>query len=64
MSLPRAFRTTVQTVPGAEGYLHCPPDALQRWAALLGPATRPRIGLAWSGRRHPCSLSEAFPWTP
>ena len=53
MSLPRAFRTTVQTVPRAEGYLHCPPATLQRWAALLGPATRPRIGLAWSGRRHP-----------
>lgn len=61
MSLPRAFRTTVQNVPRAEGYLHCPPDALQRWAELLGPATRPRIGLAWSGRRHPQQHERSIP---
>jgi predicted O-linked N-acetylglucosamine transferase (SPINDLY family) len=61
MSLPRAFRTTLQTVPRAEGYLHCPPDTLQRWAALLGAATRPRIGLAWSGRRHPLQPERSIP---
>ena len=47
MSLPLAFETTPETIP--------PPLRLQsgerraEFAALLGPKTRPRVGLTWSG---------------
>jgi len=54
MSLPLAFGTTLETIP--------PPLRLQRgerpaaFAALPGPKTRPRIGLAWSG--NPTHLND------
>jgi hypothetical protein len=47
MSLPRAFRTDLATIPATVPYLSAQP-------ADLGPKLRPRIGLAWSGNpRHP-----------
>jgi Tfp pilus assembly protein PilF len=49
MSLPLAFRTTLETIPAAPGYLHSDPAKVQRWRALLGERTGPRVGLAWSG---------------
>ncbi|MBC5768539.1 tetratricopeptide repeat protein [Ramlibacter albus] len=50
MSLPLAFGTTLRTIPAAQRYLQ--PDAakVQRWSARLGPRTKPRVGLVWSGR--------------
>ena len=49
MSLPGAFKTTLETIPNQVPYLR--PDAVKvaRWREVLGPGTRPRIGLAWSG---------------
>jgi tetratricopeptide (TPR) repeat protein len=57
-SLPLAFRTRLETVP-PDDYLPRPAEAqVQAWenrlqASLLqtslGPRTRPRVGLAWSG---------------
>lgn len=47
-SLPRAFGTTLETIP-REPYLHAAPDAVAAWAARLGRRNRPRIGIAWSG---------------
>ncbi len=46
-SLPRAFATTLATIPTRVPYLH--PDATRAadWRARLGP--HPRIGLAWAG---------------
>jgi hypothetical protein len=49
MSLPLAFGTTLETIPAAIPYLAAPADALARWSARLGSASRPRIGVAWSG---------------
>ena len=49
MSLPLAFGTTLDSIPSAVPYLRAPPGHLERWRARLGPATRPRVGLAWSG---------------
>jgi len=43
MSLPLAFRIHPANVP----YLRVPPDCLG-----LGPRTRPRIGVTWSGSTH------------
>jgi ADP-heptose:LPS heptosyltransferase len=53
MSLPRAFRTSLQTVPAAIPYLHADPEDVAAWARRLGPRTRPRIGLAWAGGFRP-----------
>jgi tetratricopeptide (TPR) repeat protein len=49
MSLPRAFGTTVRTIPGQTPYLAADPAGVARWRARLGPKARPRVGLAWSG---------------
>ena len=49
ISLPLAFGTVVKTIPADAPYLAADPDRLAKWQAILGPRTRPRIGLAWSG---------------
>jgi Flp pilus assembly protein TadD len=51
LSLPRAFGTTVETIPGACPYLSPDAEADSRWAERL-PADGggPRIGLVWAGR--------------
>jgi len=50
LSLPLAFKTRLATIPCDTPYLHAPPQAVLRWSKRLGPRTRPRVGLAWSGR--------------
>ncbi len=51
-SLPLAFKTRLDTIPSGP-YLPSPPDSLvQAWENRLGPRTRLRIGLAWSGDPH------------
>ena len=51
-SLPLAFETRLETIPGATPYLGVPERSAE-WEARLGPHDRPRIGLAWSGNpRH------------
>jgi tetratricopeptide (TPR) repeat protein len=49
MSLPLAFKTTLDTIPATRQYLHAEPATVTTWQAQLGIRTRPRIGLAWSG---------------
>jgi tetratricopeptide (TPR) repeat protein len=49
LSLPLALKTTVETIPSERKYLHIDIDRIERWRSRLGPRTRPRIGLAWSG---------------
>jgi tetratricopeptide (TPR) repeat protein len=51
MSLPYALGTTLETLPAPRAYLAADAVARERWTARLGPRRRPRIGLAWSGRR-------------
>ena len=48
-SLPLALRDTVKEIPAKFPYIA--PDAalVSAWAARLGPRTRPRVGIAWSG---------------
>lgn len=52
LSLPLAFRTTPQTVPGGVPYLHVPPDRRAAWRARIGRRRGWRIGLAWRGLQH------------
>ena len=49
MSLPHACQTTLQTIPGATGYLSAHPACAALWTQRLGNTTRRRVGLAWSG---------------
>ena len=49
-SLPLAFRSTLETLPPAP-YVATPPTQAAAWAARLGPRTRPRLGIVWSGNR-------------
>ncbi len=54
MSLPLAFATTVETIPAPVRYLQADPARATAWRARLGPAAKPRVGLAWSGNpNHP-----------
>ena len=49
MSLPLAFRTAAGSIPAWPSYLSAEPAQRRYWAGRLGPKTKPRIGLAWSG---------------
>jgi tetratricopeptide (TPR) repeat protein len=49
MSLPGAFRTTMDTIPCRIPYLRADSSKVSRWQETLGPGRRPRIGLVWSG---------------
>jgi tetratricopeptide (TPR) repeat protein len=52
LSLPRAFGTTLATVPAPERYLAAQPARVARWRAWLGE-TGFRIGVCWhASRRH------------
>jgi len=49
MSLPLAFKTTLETIPAPLSYLTADERRRAAWRQRLGPKTKPRIGLAWSG---------------
>jgi tetratricopeptide (TPR) repeat protein len=51
MSLPRAFKTTLATIPSPGKYLRTDPARVAHWRDRLGPGAKPRIGLVWSGSR-------------
>ena len=49
-SLPLVFRTRIDTIPAPTSYLPRPAEARRQvWEDRLGPHTRLRVGLAWSG---------------
>lgn len=49
MSLPLAFRTRLDNIPAAGGYLKAEVGKIEEWRTRLGTRTRPRVGLVWSG---------------
>ena len=49
LSLPHAFKTTLQTIPASVPYLFSSPAKLDDWRTKLGEKGKPRVGLAWSG---------------
>ena len=56
-SLPRAFATTLETIPGAAAYLGADPALVAAWAPHLPPpGAGLRVGLVWAG--------QARPWLP
>jgi Flp pilus assembly protein TadD len=49
MSLPLAFRTTLETIPNQVPYLTVPEEAQQKAKALSWPEAGLRVGLVWAG---------------
>jgi tetratricopeptide (TPR) repeat protein len=50
LSLPLAFRTTLETIPATVPYLRAEEARIRHWAQRLGPRGRFRVGLVWAGR--------------
>jgi tetratricopeptide (TPR) repeat protein len=51
MSLPLAFKTTLETIPGQTPYLYSSNNKQTLWHKKIGNKAKLRIGLAWSGSR-------------
>jgi len=51
LSLPHAFRTTLETIPARAPYLSAAAERVAHWRSRLprGPRGRPRVGLVWAG---------------
>jgi tetratricopeptide (TPR) repeat protein len=62
LSLPLAFKTTVESIPVDIPYLLPSPEKQKLWRSTLGDKKRPRIGLVWSGRpQHPNDKLRSIP---
>ena len=71
MSLPLAFKTTLETIPAKVGYLRSDASKIDDWRNRLGPKIKPRVGLTWSGnqaagtnRKRHFALSSLVPYLP
>ena len=49
LSLPRLFKTRLETIPADVPYLRAPADAVQRWSSRLADMKGVRIGIVWAG---------------
>ncbi len=62
LSLPLAFKTTLESIPGGVPYLRYPSSHGLRWQEILNGFPRPRVGFAWFGnRRHRNDLNRSIP---
>jgi len=62
MSLPRVFRTTVETIPASIPYLHADPAKLVRWHQALAGDTALKVGVVWAGNpRHKGDRQRSVP---
>ncbi|CAN1509651.1 GT9_LPS_heptosyltransferase domain containing protein [Burkholderiaceae bacterium] len=53
ISLPFAFKTTLDNIPFTNKYLSIDSTKASFWKAKLGPQTKFRVGLVWSGGFRP-----------
>ena len=53
LSLPLAFGTGLETIPGPSPYLFSRPERREAWSQRLGESRGLRVGLAWSGAWSP-----------
>jgi tetratricopeptide (TPR) repeat protein len=51
MSLPEIFKTTIDTIPYPEKYLSVRDEAVAKWHKKLGPKSKMRVGITWSGTK-------------
>ncbi len=62
LSLPRLFRTTLETIPTPIPYLHAEEELIHQWATQLCNDTQFRIGICWRGNpRHPRDMARSIP---
>lgn len=62
LSLPHAFRGSLDHIPSADAYLQAEPQRIETWRARIGESGF-RIGIAWQGSTLPYStpLQRSFP---
>lgn len=60
MSLPRAFRTTVDSIPDPHGYLDVEAASPNPWSAMLGPDSF-NIGICWVGSVKGQEVGKSIP---
>ncbi len=48
-SLPHLLKTTLETIPAPIPYVHAPPQAISRFAAMIGRGAELKVGLVWAG---------------
>lgn len=68
MSLPLAFETTLENMPTSGPYLFSEKSRSDLWIDRLGPKSKPRVGIVWSGstlhkndRNRSMGLKELLP---
>jgi hypothetical protein len=49
LSLPRAFGTTLDTIPASVPYLSPAPEAIASWRERLGEGPGLKVGIVWAG---------------
>ena len=49
MSLPLAFKTELKTIPSVSKNISTDEKKVEKWQAILGEKTKPRVGIVWSG---------------
>ena len=60
LSLPRAFRTRLGTIPAKVPYLAVDPPRIRRWRARLGAPAR-CVGIRWQGSTGRADAGRSFP---
>jgi Tfp pilus assembly protein PilF len=51
MSLPEIFNTTINAIPYPQKYLDVSQSAIEKWYKKLGPKSKLRVGITWSGTK-------------
>jgi len=71
LSLPLAFQTRLESIPGHTPYLASTARQRDLWNRRLGPYTKPRVGLVWSGNaldkndlQRSVRLHDVLPYLP
>ncbi len=49
LSLPLAFKTTLETIPSPTSYLSPPPERIAHWRTRVAGARGLKVGIAWAG---------------
>lgn len=52
MSLPKIFKTTIDTIPFSGKYLNASPTSIDKWSKRLGPKNKMHIGINWAGNKN------------
>ncbi len=63
LSLPLAFGTTVESIPGDTPYLSVDPEEVAAWRRRLAPLEGLKIGIAWRGNKlFSADRRRSIPW--